>query len=102
MRGGVLFAGDRPALDATVLIRGFVANTDRQIQFGVPENGVDPTGKSGEDGRFEVRFDPPRAYQFLVDVHLPGFAEESWRWSELEPNEVRGLGDILLRPTGSI
>lgn len=102
VRGRVLFPGARPALGATVHIRGFVANTDRRIQFGVPEDWVDPTGESGEDGRFEVRFDPPRAYQFLVKVHLPGFAEESWRWSALEPNQVRDLGDIRLRPTGSI
>ena len=100
--GRFLLPSGAPAAGVHVELGGFQANSERVRRHGLPEDWVEPTTTSGDDGSFELRFDPPRAFQFFLDARLAGHAEESWRWGELSVTEDRDLGDVTLRAAGEL
>lgn len=100
--GRCMFEDGAPAPDVVIAVHGWPGNSDRVRRHGTPATWSDPSTKSGADGRFELRFDPPRAYQFTLDAKLAGFVEASWRWGELEPGSTTDLGDVVLARGGSI
>lgn len=102
LRGRFTLAGGAPARDVALSVMGWGGNSDRVRKYGEPENWVEPTGTSGADGSFSIRFDPPRAYQFVLRAKLPGWCEASWRWSEIEPGSVVDVGTVELVRGGSI
>ena len=50
----------------------------RKLKYGVPDDWKDPRGKTDPEGRFALRFRPPRAFQFTLDAkaapHVEGLA----------------------------
>ncbi|MHC4263489.1 MAG: carboxypeptidase-like regulatory domain-containing protein [Planctomycetota bacterium] len=102
LRGRFLLPDGGPASGVEVKLDGFQASSERAHRFGIPEDWVNPTTTSGDDGRFELRFDAPQAFQFLLITRLAGHAEERWRWGELSATEDLDLGDVTLRPAGEL
>lgn len=91
--GRFVLPDGRPAVGVGLRVHGWGANLERQRKYGEPEAWVDPEGVTGEDGSFDLAFDPPQAYQFTLDASLPGYAELSWRWSRLEPGATLDVGE---------
>lgn len=83
-------------------LAGWVGNTERVLEHGVPGDWADPSGETGADGTLEVVFVPPPAFQFSLDAGAPGFAAVSWRWGEVAPGARLELGDVRLRRAGAI
>jgi hypothetical protein len=102
LRGRLVRADGSPVAGASLAMHGWGANHERQMRFGLPGDWVDPRARSDAHGRFVLRFDPPRAYQFTLHARAPGFAAASWRWSEILPGEARDLGDVTLQRRGAI
>jgi hypothetical protein len=102
LRGRFLFPGGAPASGVQLGIMAWESNQERVLRYGLPEKFVPPTGTSQSDGRFSMRFDPPRAYQFVLTGSLAGYCKPSWRWSEIEPGKVVDVGDVELVRGGSI
>lgn len=100
--GRCVFEDGAPAAEVVIAVHGWAGNSERARRHGTPSDWTDPTTTSGADGRFELRFDPPRAFQFTLDAKLAGFVEASWRWVELEPGSTTDLGDVLLARGGTI
>ncbi len=100
IRGRFLLAGGTPAAGTRFEIEGWKGNQERVLEFGEPDDWVDPTGSTDEDGRFSIRFDPPRAYQFTFEAKTPGYAGAEWRWGEILPGSVLDLGEVQL-PRGA-
>jgi hypothetical protein len=102
LRGRFLLPGGAPAAGVALKVNGWEANDERVVQFGRPKAWSNPTGTSGPDGRFALRFDPPRAYQFTLAATLAGHADTSWRWSEIAPGSTVDLGDVQLFAGGTV
>ena len=58
----------------------------------------DLDGVIGEDGRLEIRFDPPRAYRFRLSVTHPGCARAAWRFSRVNGSTEKVFGTVRLDP----
>jgi len=103
LRGRFMLEGGAPAVGAKVLVHGWESNNERVMKYGRPkEDWKELRAECDADGRFSLRFDPPRAYQFVLDCSLPGCAEASWRWGELEPGKLKDLGEVTLPRGGTI
>lgn len=102
LRGRFLLPGGTPAANVQLSVQGWDSYQERVLRYGRPKSFEKPTGSSGPDGRFSIRFDPPRAYQFVLSGKLRGFCEASWRWSEIEPRQIIDVGDVELERGGSI
>jgi hypothetical protein len=102
IRGRLLRDDGTPAAGVPVKVHGWGANQDRERLHGVPEDWQDPEAKTGADGRFSIRFDPPRAFQFTLDAKARGCAEASWRWGEIEPGALVDLGEVVLVASGTL
>ncbi len=103
LRGRFVLAGGVPAAGAKILVEGWEANNERVIKYGRPkEEWKDLRAECDADGRFSLRFDPPRAYQFALDASYPGCVSANWRWSEIEPASTKDLGETVLPRGGSI
>ena len=102
IKGRCLLPNGSPASGVAIALHGWEANEERVIRHGMPEHWEDPATTTGADGRFSIRFDPPLAFQFVLDAQMPGYASASWRWSEIKPNETKDLGDIELVRGGTI
>lgn len=102
LQGRFLLPDGSPAVGVALQVRGWGANQDRILEFGQPKDWVDPSGETDAEGRFALRFVPPRAYQFVLDGTLEGYAEVSWRWSAIELGEIKDLGDVTLVPAGTV
>ncbi len=102
LRGRFLLPDGAPVAGVQLSIMAWESNQERVLRFGVPEHFEPPKGTSGSDGRFSIRFDPPRAYQFVLDGKLPGYCKASWRWGEIEPGKVVDVGDVPLVRGGSV
>jgi hypothetical protein len=102
LRGKFTVAGGAPARDVALSVMGWEGNSDRVRKYGEPEHWTEPTGTSNADGSFSIRFDPPRAYQFVLSAKLPGWCESSWRWGEIEPGKTVDVGTVELVRGGSI
>lgn len=90
--GTFLLADGSPAAGATVQFRGWTANSEREQKYGRPENWENFEVTTDAEGRLDLAFDPPRAYQFVLDVSVEGHAELSWRWSTIEPRSTTDVG----------
>ncbi len=102
LRGRFLLPGGGPAVDVALLLQGWIGNKDREREFGVPESWEDLRGNSDSEGRFELRFLPPRAFQFTLDAEQSGYPRVSWRWYEVLPGSITELGEVTLRRAGVI
>lgn len=102
LRGRVLFPGGSPVRNATVQVRGWEGNAERVEQFGRPKDWHDLASITDEGGRFRVRFVPPRAFQFVLEIRATLYAPVSWRWSSIAPGEVKDLGDVELERGATI
>src|SRR6185436_18024993 len=61
IHGRFVFPGGAPAAGVSIEMHGWQSNQERVLQFGEPEDWVDPQAETDADGRFTVSFDPPRA-----------------------------------------
>ena len=102
LRGRFLLSDDRPAAGVELALQGWPANNERTERHGLPKGWKNPRGVTQADGRFEISFDPPQAYQFVLDAKLEGYPEESWRWGRIEPDAVVDVGEVRLRRSGTI
>lgn len=102
LRGRFLLPDGSPAKGVKLELHGWQANSERVRKHGVPETWESPKGETDNEGRFALRFDPPLAFQFVLDAKLAGHGGVSWRWSELAPREVTDVGDTTLVLAGSI
>ena len=102
LRGRFVLEGGTPAVGAIVKVHGWGRNDEFVMRYGEPKGWNDPSASCDADGRFSLSFDPPRAYQFVLDCTFPGCVEASWRWGELEPGKVKDLGQITLPRGGTI
>lgn len=102
VKGRFLLPDGTPAVGVEVALRGWAGNTERARRFGVPKDFVDPTGKSGADGRFSLRIDPPRAFLFLLETKVDGWVAPKWRWNEIAPRAVVDVGDVVLVAGGTL
>ncbi len=90
--GRLLLPSGAPAVDASIKLRGFGANSERRQKYGVPKDWQDLTGTTDAEGRFDLALDPPRAFQFMMDASIAGHSELSWRWSSLPPGSTTDVG----------
>lgn len=93
---------DRPAEGAKIEIRGRSANDRRRIEFGMRGDWETLTGRTDADGLFALRFEPPRAFQFLMEIHHTGHATAAWRWPKLERGQVKDVGEVRLELAGAV
>ncbi|MEM1447810.1 MAG: sigma-70 family RNA polymerase sigma factor [Planctomycetota bacterium] len=91
-----------PAADATWTIHGTSGNQDRVRAHGLPDDWEDLEGTLDGEGRLNVAFDPPSAYQFFLSVRAPEHARAAWRWGSLGPDGTKDVGTIDLERAGSI
>jgi len=96
LRGRFLLEGGAPAVGTKVQFRGSSGNSQRLMKHGKPEDWKNLEAVCDSGGRFVVRFDPPRAYQFFLDASYAGCVTARWRWHELEPGSTTDLGDVVL------
>ncbi|MDF1799581.1 MAG: hypothetical protein P1V81_10425, partial [Planctomycetota bacterium] len=68
--GRFLLPGGAPAAGVVVKLHGMEGNTERALEHGLPADWHDPATTTAEDGTFELRLDPPRAFQFFLDASL--------------------------------
>lgn len=90
--GQLLLPSGEPARGAELKLRGWVANSVREQKYGAPKNWATVTGGTDDEGRFDMAFEPPRAFQFTMDAALEGYSELSWRWGELLPGSTTDVG----------
>ena len=102
IRGRFVLPDGSPGGGVHLKIHGAGANQERTLKFGKPEGWVDPEGSSEADGTFELFFDPPRAYQFILRATVEGYAETSWRWGEILPGKTIDVGEVVLLRGGAI
>lgn len=100
--GRFLLPDGTPAVGVDLYVLGRAADPDRVRRFGLPFDWVTPTGETGVDGRFALRFDPPRAFAFELRGRLAGYANAWRRRSEIAPGETVDLGDVVLERPGSV
>ncbi len=96
VRGRLTFEGGRAAQGMELTLSGFAGSPARALEFGVPGDWTDPRARTGPDGGFSFRFGPPRAFDFQLDVSVPGHALARWYWHEILPGDVVDLCEIEL------
>ncbi len=102
VRGRLLLADGSPAAGVTVLLHGHEANDERAHEFGVPESWRDATVLCDEEGRFELGFDPPRAFYFQVGARLSRHAPIQWEWNEILRGASIDVGEARFERAGTI
>ena len=102
LRGRFVLEGGAPAAGAAISLQGAIGNSERVMQFGKPKDWKDLSAKCDDDGRFVLRFDPPRAYQFFLESSYPGCVRAKWRWGEIEPASLKDLGETVLPRGGAV
>jgi len=102
LTGRILLPDGRPAGGVALRLHGWEGNSERVLEHGVPDDWEDVLAESEDDGTFDVRFDPPRAFQFTLEARLAGYARTGWRWGEILPREEKELGDTVLSEAGAI
>jgi len=102
LRGRFVLDGGAPAVGAKIAFGGWPGNNERVLKHGAPKDWPPLSAECDADGRFSLRFDPPRAFQFTLDASYSGCVTAKWRWSELEPASTTDLGETLLPRGGTI
>ena len=89
-----------PLAGVTVKVHGWVANDQRLNAYRREHGDVDwvepAEAQTGPDGRFAARFVPPPPYQFTLDLEMEGRVRVGGRWSKIEPDTSKDLGDVVL------
>jgi len=93
-------ASSTPLAGCVVALRGLARNrADRSKPAA--RAWKDPAAvTTGEDGRFELVFDPPETHRFSLEIACSSHAVMQSRWNEIETGAILDLGDIVL-PTGA-
>jgi len=99
---GRLIHSTNPVAGCTLHLTGFAANDERLKQFGNPTDWKNLTATTDAEGRFTLSFDPPGAFQFILEVQCSNYGPEGWRWSQLDAGQTIDLGDIALLAAGTI
>ncbi len=102
VRGRLLLPDGRPAVGATWTLSGFPGNHELVMDHGVPDDWTDPTGTLDDEGRFELSFASPPAFQYALDIDHPDCVGVNWRWGSIAPTETKDIGDVTLRSPGTI
>lgn len=102
VRGRFVLPGGAPAIGLEVRVEGWVCQPHRAVELDPPEDWVDPVTTTDAEGRFAFTFVPTPAFCYRLKAARPGFAAEDWMWLSLAPGEVKDLGDVALRPGGTI
>lgn len=91
-----------PIANAAAQLRGWSRNTDAELKFGRPKDWKDLDAKTDAEGKLAIEFDPPRAFQFILEIATPGFPHANWRFSEIDPGSDVDLGTIALPNAGVV
>ena len=87
-----------PASGAAWTLRGFRSNAEAVLKHGLPEDWENLEGTLDEEGRIDLRFESPQAFQFVFNVRPEGYAGLSWRFFSIKPTEEKLLGTIEVEP----
>lgn len=99
LRGVLVDDAGKPLAGVNLRVRGHAANSDRVRQFGAPKDWQDPAPVASDaEGRFELVFVPPRAFQFALDAEPPGHGRLAWRWPSIAPGATLELGAAVVEP----
>lgn len=102
LRGRLLLQDGSPAEGVKLSVRGWGANSERVLKHGKPSDWINPEGTTDDEGRFSFHFDPPLAYQFVLEATKSGLTKVSWRWSSLPPRKVTDVGEVTMAPSGTV
>ncbi len=102
IRGRLVFEGEAPAVGVLCEVHGWAASQERELKYDMPIDWTDPSGATDADGRFSIGFDPPRAFQFVLEAKARGFVGVECRLGEIEPGAVVDLGEITLLTAGTL
>ncbi len=108
LRAHVVSPDGAPAAGLRVRLHGFDANEARAAQSPPVSNWQDLETTTNEAGDFEIQFDPPAAYQFVLAVEektadgglANALAEYRWNW--MHKDSPRDLGVVALPQTVAI
>jgi hypothetical protein len=102
LRGRFVLEGGAPALGTKVQLQGWESNNELVMKYGKPKDWKNLSAVCDAEGRFSLRFDPPRAYQFFLETSYPGCVSAKWRWGQIEPASTKDLGEVTLPRGGAI
>jgi RNA polymerase sigma-70 factor (ECF subfamily) len=99
--GRIVLPDGGGAADVLLRLTGSELDAEKALKYGVPDDWKPVESRSLADGSFSIEFPAPRAFQFILEAKLPGFAAVNWRWLTLEPTS-KDLGEVTLLRTGTI
>jgi RNA polymerase sigma-70 factor (ECF subfamily) len=103
VRGRLLLPNGAPAVGVPLRLSARPANDDLVARFGVPESWTGPTpAPTDVEGRFEVSFEPPRAFQFSLEARPNGFVPVGWRFSAHDPDPLLELAPVQLERAATV
>lgn len=103
VRGRLLLPDGSPAVGVPLRLSARPSNDDLVARFGVPESWTGPTpAPTDAEGRFEVSFDPPRAFQFSLEARPSGFVPVGWRFSAHDPGPLLELAPVQLERAATV
>ncbi|MBL8804513.1 MAG: sigma-70 family RNA polymerase sigma factor [Planctomycetes bacterium] len=103
VRGRLLLPNGAPAVGVPLRLSARPANDDLVARFGVPESWTGPTpAPTDAEGRFEVSFEPPRAFQFSLEARPSGFVPVGWRFSAHDPDPLLELAPVQLERAATV
>lgn len=100
--GTLLLPDERGAKNVEVELNGWSMLPARSNP-GVPYTPwKSPSVRTDADGRFELEFVPPRAYQFSLALRVDGCVPLSWRWTGVNGGDRLDLGRVIFERGGSV
>jgi hypothetical protein len=102
VRGRLLLPGGTPAAGTLVELHGNEGNDERTREFGMPGNWQNLNVVCDAEGRFDLGFDPPRAFAFDVAARASSCAPIEWSWYEILPGAVKDVGEVQFERAGGI
>ena len=102
MTGRLLLPDGSGAANVALRLYGWKSNQERALKYGLPTDWKPIEVVSQPDGSFAIEFTAPRAFQFVFDAKLDGYAAPAWRWTQIDPGSTKNLGDITLCRAGTI
>jgi hypothetical protein len=102
IHGRFVLPGGAPAVGVAVTLGGWAGNDRLVREYGLPKDWKDLSTISDQEGRFELRFEPHRAFQFTMEGRLSGHAAVSWRWRSIAVAEDKDVGTVELAAASTI
>ncbi len=102
IRGRIELPSGAPAVGSKLKLHGFGANQERVIRFGRPKDWKDLEAITDADGRFEIRFSPPGAFQFALTAETEHESNLGWRWSSIDAGAVKDVKNARLPASGGV